>query len=212
MYDTRIIKQNPNGNIVEQLQDWMWLIEDAGNMWYVTIDWVEFHSKLWFEYWQGPMDVCVQAGGAFGVYPRMLAEQFARVYTFEPTPSSFHCLTNNCQKKNIIKFQSALGDKGNFIPMLHYPHDSALNHFTLDESVPVKVQQITIDSLELKACNLIALDIESYELQALKGAEQTIKRFWPRIITENGGLVTDWLEPLGYHIQGMSSGDTIWVH
>ena len=42
----------------------------------------------------------------------------------------------------------------------------------------VKINMRTIDSFELKDIGFIKYDIEGYELKALKGSEQTIKKYY----------------------------------
>ena len=49
---------------------------------------------------------------------------------------------------------------------------------------------IIIDNLNLPGCDLIQLDIEGYELKALKGAIETIKKYKPVICVE---LCESWL-------------------
>ena len=139
--------------------------------------------------------VCVQAGGNVGVFPRKLAETFGAVYTFEPHPENFTCLARNCPQSNIIKFQAALGSN----------HE----HITVGVSAPqlknnCGAYQVTgvgitptmmIDDLELPVCDLIYLDIEGYELFALQGGYETIKKFHPVIVIENKQL------PLMYDVE-----------
>src|SRR3954463_5592306 len=40
-------------------------------------------------------DLCIQAGGNCGTWPRYLAERFGAVYTFEPDPANFTALAFN---------------------------------------------------------------------------------------------------------------------
>jgi hypothetical protein len=53
--------------------------------------------------------VVVQAGGAMGMWAKRMAQVFDAVYTFEPTPQSFHCLNFNVPEENVVKFNAALG-------------------------------------------------------------------------------------------------------
>ena len=43
---------------------------------------------------------------------------------------------------------------------------------------------IIIDNLNLPGCDLIQLDVEGYELNALLGAEKTIKKYYPVLCVE----------------------------
>lgn len=153
----------------------------------------------------GKMDVALQAGGNCGVFPRYLAKKFKFVYTFEPESENFHCLVNNALSINIIKFQAALGDK-NTSPMglMYMPKNCGGYHLQNAGTIPV----IAVDSLLLPACDLLQLDIEGYELFALKGAEETIKKYSPVIMIEhkkhaarygaNPGDVLSYLRDIGY--------------
>jgi len=132
--------------------------------------------------------VVVQAGGNVGVFPRELARNFGAVYTFEPDAENFNCLARNCPESNIIKFQTALGDNHDHIRVGISRPDLKNNcgaYQVIGEGI---TPTMMIDDLELPACDLIYLDIEGYELQALKGGEKTIKKYHPVIVVENKQL------------------------
>lgn len=128
--------------------------------------------------------VCVQAGGHSGLYPARLSRHFDAVYTFEPDHQNMLSLAVNTRdENNILKFQAALGDKVGFIDLNRSAGGSGSNHVEGRGFIPM----LTIDFLELPACDLIYLDIEGYELQALKGARQTIQAYSPVIVLEDKG-------------------------
>lgn len=131
----------------------------------------------------------VQAGGWQGLYPALLSNLFETVYTFEPDPVNFYCLTQNCQKDNIHKFQSTLSDKCGVVTFEEVittgqgrvEHTDSWNiHVEKRYTVPT----LTIDSLNLPHCDLIMLDVESFEHPVLLGAMHTIRKFSPIVITE----------------------------
>ena len=64
--------------------------------------------------------VVVQAGGNAGMYVKMYEDIFDTVYTFEPDPINFYCLTKNTSTKT-IKFQSCLGNNLN-LPVVDLIH------------------------------------------------------------------------------------------
>lgn len=127
-------------------------------------------------------ELVIQAGGNCGMYPLLHSKQFDIVFTFEPDPTNFHCLTHNCPSNRIIKFNTAVGDK---------PEPLYLGTVT-DQNVGMHkigagdtvVYSLPIDSLGLDVVSLIHLDVEGYELPALRGAEQTIRRCRPTIAVE----------------------------
>jgi len=126
--------------------------------------------------------IVVQAGGNCGQYVRQFSQRFDTVYTFEPDPINFLCLTLNCGN-NVIKTQACVGNERKFIN-LDRGHDSGAIHV----SGPGNIPTVIIDDLNLPACDLIQLDIEGYEFFALQGAQRTIEKYHPLLMIE-------WYEP-----------------
>lgn len=164
-------------------------------------------------------EIVVQAGGNGGIWPRRLSGIFKSVYTFEPDYDNFTALAyNTAGLKNVFRFQAALGDKIDFVDLYRYPDNNGAHYVDGAGIVPVT----TIDSLGLKACDLIYLDVEGYELHALKGAKFTINKFFPVIAFEHKKLmerygvqradVTGWLEStFGYKIVDKVRKDVVMV-
>ena len=149
-------------------------------------------------------DVAIQAGGNVGVWPELMGRRFKSVYTFEPDWLNFQCLARNSTSANVIRFQSGLGEHPGMVGMVGDPLNCGALHVHGNGNIPI----LRLDDLNLPDCDLIQLDVEGYELSALKGALQTIRKFWPVIvIEENGssirygikaGETGEWLESLGY--------------
>jgi FkbM family methyltransferase len=126
--------------------------------------------------------IAVQAGGNCGIFPQYLSTKFKWVYTFEPEAENFHCLVNNATAHNIIKFQAALGTKDHApVGLVYDPKNAGGHHVNLGGVIPV----ISVDSLNLPACDLLQIDIEGFELFALRGAEETIRKNSPVIMIEH---------------------------
>jgi hypothetical protein len=73
---------------------------------------------------------------------------------------------------------------------------------------PGAIPVLSIDQLGLDNCDLIHLDIEGGEYDALMGAEQTIKQFRPLICLEwfqNQEKLTELMESWKYKEIGMAS-------
>lgn len=162
----------------------------------------------------------VQAGGGVGAYPAYLARHFAHVFTFEPEPENYALLERNLQKAkgNIRAFNAALGDR-NGTCGLRKPDPANAGHVlvTGGDSIPMR----RIDDLDLHECDLIWLDVEGHELQALKGADRTIREHLPAVIFEDAGLtvahdtraaeITDWLHERGYVFAVKYGNDRLFV-
>lgn len=129
----------------------------------------------------------IQAGGAFGVWPlRLRALGFEKVVTFEPDPDNFACLTANTHADPSIHcWNFALGEHFAFA---HMERDSerstnaGAGFVSLDVDGPIIVQ--SIDQMDFPRLDLLCLDVEGFELFALRGAHDTIMRFRPVIMAE----------------------------
>jgi FkbM family methyltransferase len=164
-------------NLVEQRDEWIWPKDDHGcwkymNKWKSIPHLISSHVEN--------KNTLVQAGGNCGFYIKPYAEIFNSVYTFEPNPLNFYCLSNNITNENVFKFQACLG-KNNKPVSMKFTYNNVGKHHVVGEG---NIPSLTIDSLGLTSCNLIHLDIEGYELYALKGGRQTILKYKPLIAIE----------------------------
>lgn len=191
-------------------QDWLWPVTDTVAWTNPIRDWVGTHRDKWLAA-VPHKGVCVQAGGNCGLYPRLLAQYFDTVYTFEPDPVNFICLVNNCMVDNVIKIQGAVGAKPELIHVNHLS-DTNVGMHTVGSGGTIPT--FTIDSLGLSACDFIQLDVEGYEVNALLGALETISKFRPVISVElgRGPSPAQMLTDLGYEFITMSEDDALYIH
>lgn len=144
----------------------------------------------------------MQAGGNVGVYPTHLAKHFAQVFTFEPDAANFACLEQNLNGiANVISRNCALGSSPDrTVGLDRHPLNVGAYRLTDDGDIPV----VTLDGLDLQACDLIWLDVEGSELDVLKGATNLLARSRPVVIVEDmaigheEGIARRWLQDLGY--------------
>ena len=168
--------------------------------------------------------VVVQAGGNQGMYPRYYADHFSKVYTFEPDEDNYFCLDFNCQGDQYYKRKVGLGEANNTMNLVQIaPNNTGMHRTVSDEVVAAnnipadrqyKVEMITLDSLDIEGCDLIHLDVELYETEALIGAEKTIKKYNPIIVVETGGRPSPadgYLRLLGYTLHSQLRMDAIYV-
>jgi FkbM family methyltransferase len=193
---------------VDGVIGWMWITEDDGAWQGPKEDWEGNHKNKWFTHVK-TWDYCIQAGGNQGVYPRLLSDRFKIVYTFEPDPLNFHCLVNNNQRDNVVKIQAALGDYHKLIDVQRHSMTNTGMHKVVNGS---HVPQFMIDDLELPSLGLIALDIEQYELHAIRGALKTIEKHKPVIVMELPSQETiDMITPFGYREVAQSVSDRVYA-
>lgn len=189
----------------------MWTKRDEGAWSGPYKDWIKSHNEIYFKYIK-KYDVCVQAGGNHGMYPAFLSQKFETVYTFEPDALNFHCLVNNCQTPRIIKINAALGDTHKMIDITNTETNRCnTGMFKVIPEQTGIIPQLKLDDFDLPACDFICLDVEDYELNVLKGSINIIKKFSPVISAENGQMVRDFLDGLGYKEVDRSVADHIFV-
>ncbi len=167
--------------------------------------------------------VAVQAGGHLGLFPKALAERFAHVYTFEPAADLFAHLMHNAPEPNIFKFQAALGDARRMVGLSRVRRDGkpdaheGITHIFGDGPIPT----LRVDDLNLPVCDFIQLDLEGWELYALRGAQDTIRRCRPVLsleVNKNQGYVgiqqdflRDAVKGLGYRFVKRMHSDEMYV-
>jgi FkbM family methyltransferase len=127
----------------------------------------------------------IQAGGNMGVWPWLLAQRFARVITFEPEPDCLRCLRANLAGTGIEIHGAALGEAPSRGDMIYVPANMGAQFVQPGDAFPI----VTIDSLGVQDCDLIYLDIEGFEMKALRGADATIRASKPVIVVEDKNLL-----------------------
>ncbi len=167
-------------------------------------------------------DVCIQAGGNVGIWPHILSDYFKDIYTFEPDKENFECLLANLHGiKNVCATQAALSDEieNVIVKSPNKAHDHNCGAYQVFQD-PDGLKTVRIDDLGLSP-GLIYLDIEGYELKALKGAIKTIQKSKPVICFEDKNLpimygkkvgdVERYLEDFGYKVVERVHRDVICV-
>ena len=188
--------------------------------------WVEHECRLDFDVPEvskqcshiKPGDVVVDAGAFIGdntiAYARAThGIDTGRVIAFEPNPRAFACLTRNMAGLSHVECHNlGLSEKCASMEMALDPNVGASH---LKDGVGVKV--ITLDSLCLTRLNFMKMDVEGFELRALKGGEKTIMACRPKLWLEiNEGALNragtspeelrKWLEDHRYTVHAWIGG------
>lgn len=195
--------------------NWYWIKSDTGCFGDENDgpmrDWIKGHSIKYFHYLK-KRDAVVTGGTSCGMHARFYAKKFKYVYAFEPDPLSFHCMVNNTPFDNVIKLNAAIGNGNGIVGLQRQSMDNVgMHHVTRPNEFHVPM--MAIDSLNLDECDLIQLDVERFEKNAIQGAINTINKFKPVIIGERFGSEEnkEYMKSIGYKNVDRSFMDFIYV-
>lgn len=163
--------------------------------------------------------VAVDGGAMVGRVANRLATRFDLVYAIEMSKENYECLLKN-RASNVIAIRGCLGEKVESVDYI--PDDHPATPIYCVSKTGGATPGITIDSLNLHDCGFIKLDLQGYDLFALKGAERTLRKFKPVVFHEADprclaryGVkredVDTYMKSLGYRLAGQSESDQLWI-
>jgi len=141
-----------------------------------------------------PGAIALDIGAHIGPHTLTLADTVGpagAVLAFEPQRVLFQMLCANLALNNcttVYPYHAAVGacEDTIMVPQLDYTVENNFAGMALgDYQQGEKVRLLTIDGLELQRCDFMKVDVEGMELEALKGARETIARFRPALYVEN---------------------------
>lgn len=165
--------------------------------------------------------VAIDAGCHYGFFTKFLSETFESVHAFDFANDIYECFKTNMEKfdcRNVIKHPYGLGKTEKDVATndwseRHGRRGQLGNH--IDPNGQGKNYKIkALDSLKIDDVDLMMIDTEGYELNVLKGAEQTIKKYKPVLVLEfhNRNLTSkfgyslhdlkEYVESIGYYSIG----------
>jgi FkbM family methyltransferase len=150
-----------------------------------------------------PESIFIDIGANYGVHSIYIANKIknsndsGKVYAFEIQPKIYNLFLKNIKDNNlesiIVPIFNGLGDTHSItdliIPKDYDLHEnpggiSLLNKKFTQSDDKIMTSIIKLDSLNLNNISIIKIDVESFEIEALSGALETINRNKPAIILE----------------------------
>ena len=128
-------------------------------------------------------------------------------HAIEQNPQTFAALQRNLAANQLTDrvraINAAVGSRAGRAKtvLAEDAHNSGMDRVELSPDGPLAV--VTLDSLDLPRLDLLKIDVEGYEVECLKGAQNTLTRCSPLIVAEAIGpkdfqAQSDFLGPLGY--------------
>lgn len=133
----------------------------------------------------------IDAGAHIGTWAKPLSGYFEHVVSIEPHPGLASLLRANLGPalgQNVRVIEAAVWRECGMVDLkAGGGQNSGQAHIADDgksDDVLLRVPTITIDALELPGCDLIKLDVEGAEFDAIHGGETTIRSHRPVIVLE----------------------------
>lgn len=195
----------------QHLVEWMVKRDQAVNG-KLTYQYHKLQAALgWVQEWRTAVDV----GAHCGLWSMHLVRLFAQLHAFEPVAGHRECFAKNVGEGALL-YAVALGEQTGKVGIHTSAQSSGDSWVDGEGEIPLR----RLDEFDLQAVDFIKLDCEGYELFALRGAEDTLKRCRPCVIVEQkpgraqkfGLGETDavaFLQGLGAKLRAEISGDFI---
>ena len=164
-------------------------------------------------------NLAVDVGANVGLHSVRFAQKFSQVESFEPFSINYECLEKNVSTFTNVKLhRKALGavnktetislpkdlDNSGAVSLVDFQNSE---RELIHESVEIKI----LDDYDLSP-DLIKIDTQSYELEVLRGARNTLEKHKPVLIIEVGKGkplqdIQEYLNQFGYVMDGITNKD-----
>lgn len=142
-------------------------------------------------------------GANIGVHATGFASVAKEVHSFEPHPMHYKLLEQNTSTLgNVMTYNLAVGDSTDEVTMGEQEENN-LGTMRIQEQGDIAVQQVILDDMDLPKPDLIKLDVEGYEINALRGMEKTINEHLPNLnieAMENNREIIDFFKDKPYNL------------
>jgi len=166
--------------------------------------------------------LAIDAGASYGFMSHGFLNHFKKVHAFELVTFVRDCLKENLKSPRIKIYDCGLGSSLGSIETNFYEkrtgHCSVRNNEDLEhESQKLFCPVAPLDLFSFENVDFLKIDVEGYELEVLKGAENTIKDSSPLILLEilksskdaiaNAMMIHQYLGSLGYNLLAQHNED-----
>jgi FkbM family methyltransferase len=167
-----------------------------------------------------PGDTVLDIGANIGFYATILSDivgEKGKIHCFEPDTNNYnHLKKTTTSYKNIIINNKAVGPKTEKLK-IYTSKELNVDHRTYkpeEYDQEIEIDAISIDDyLKGEKVDFIKMDIQGFEMEAMKGMKETLKKnpkakmiseFWPYGLRKAGSSVTEYyklLQNLNFNIE-----------
>lgn len=174
-------------------------------------DW-HFYQKEQTEIEKG--EILLDIGTAEGLFPLTVVDKCSYIYMVEPSTTFHKCLNKTFAKylDKVTLFNTAIGNEDGVITFNEDSLDGMISEVKNDSQL-MSINKVDTLFKNGERITYLKADIEGFEAEMLKGAEQTIKRNKPKIAittyhTQNDpkeiiDLITGFVPEYKYYVKGI---------
>lgn len=128
-------------------------------------------------------EILLEIGAAEGLFPLTVLDKCKHVYLVEPSRTFYNCLQKTYAKhqEKVTIFNSAVGNFNGKIAFNEDSFDGMISESNDENSEEIEINKIDNLFKDGQKITYLKADIEGFEQEMLKGAEQTIKNNKPKI-------------------------------
>jgi FkbM family methyltransferase len=137
--------------------------------------------------------IILDCGAHIGLFTKQaLQDGAAKVVAIEPDPTHLECLRRNFSDEiragRVTIYPEGVWNKRDVLVLYNHAQPGASfvkddDHADPGTRVPVTTIDTIVAELRLPRVDMIKMDIEGSERQAIRGARETLRRFGPRLVT-----------------------------
>jgi FkbM family methyltransferase len=141
-----------------------------------------------------PFNCAVDIGAHVGLWAKPLSRAYKKIICFEPNPANVECLRKNMDGIHCDIHPFGLADvaarQSFYMPSDFHDngHNSGAGSFGVFENRDATTGQAdvkTLDSIHIPEINFIKMDVQGWEMNVLRGGQETLRRTQPIILCEN---------------------------
>lgn len=154
----------------------------------------DVHEPTTIEFIQSIGGNVILGGAGFGDFLPAL-KSCNRLFAFEPNPLMHRCALETTvlnKLTNVSLYKSALGERNCRSSLKHIDEEGLEMGPRSEIGQGIRIDMIKLDGFLVEKIDLIHLDLEGYEFEALKGAKELIERDKPIIILEIDARAVDY--------------------